>query len=90
MPKQQVSKKGQVYGFLKEMTHSTIMAYFHCRTQIRIQTRTRTPVLCRIFPLVQIWTLDPLIEIYVIGMEICPWHRDPSLKWVQYPFGKGI
>ena len=26
---------------------------------------------------------DPLIEMYVIGMEICPWDRDPSLKWVQ-------
>ena len=27
---------------------------------------------------------DPLIEMYVLGTEICP------LKWVQYPFGKGI
>ena len=26
---------------------------------------------------------DPLIEMYVIGTEICPWDRDPSLKWVQ-------
>ena len=26
---------------------------------------------------------DPLIEIYVIGTEICPWDSDPSLKWVQ-------
>ena len=26
---------------------------------------------------------DPLIEMYVIGMEICPWDRDPTLKWVQ-------
>ena len=33
---------------------------------------------------------DLLIEMYVIGMEICPWDGDPSLKWVQYPFGKGI
>ena len=23
---------------------------------------------------------DPLIEMYVIGMEICPWDRDLSLK----------
>ena len=33
---------------------------------------------------------DPLIEMYVIGMEICAWDRDLSLKWVQYPFVKGI
>ena len=33
---------------------------------------------------------DPLIEMYVIGTEICPWDRDTSLKWVRYPFGKGI
>ena len=33
---------------------------------------------------------DPLIEIYVVGMEICPWNRDLSLKWVQNPFRKGI
>ena len=26
---------------------------------------------------------DPLTERYVIGIEICPWDRDPSLKWVQ-------
>ena len=31
---------------------------------------------------------DSLIEMYVIGTEICPWDRDVSLKWVQYPFGK--
>ena len=28
--------------------------------------------------------------MHVIGMEICPWHRDLSLKWVHYPFGTGI
>ena len=33
---------------------------------------------------------DLLIEMYVIGMEICPWDRDLSQEWVQYPFGKGI
>ena len=33
---------------------------------------------------------DPLIEMYVKGTEICPWDRDTSLKWVQYPLGKGI
>ena len=33
---------------------------------------------------------DPLIEMFVIGMEIYPWDRDPFLKWVQYPFRKGI
>ena len=26
---------------------------------------------------------DPLIEMYGIGTEICPWDGDPSLKWVQ-------
>ena len=26
---------------------------------------------------------DPLIEIYVVGTEICPWDRDLFLKWVQ-------
>ena len=31
---------------------------------------------------------DPLIEMYVIETEICPWESDLSLKWVQYPFGK--
>ena len=36
------------------------------------------------------WESDPLIEMYVIGTEICPWGRDPSLKWVQYRFGRGI
>ena len=23
---------------------------------------------------------DPLIEMYVIGIDICPWDRDPYLK----------
>ena len=26
---------------------------------------------------------NPLIQMYGIGMEICPWDRDPSLKWVS-------
>ena len=26
---------------------------------------------------------DPLIEMYGIGMDICPWDRYLSLKWVQ-------
>ena len=26
---------------------------------------------------------NPLIQMYGIGMEICPWDGDPSLKWVQ-------
>ena len=26
---------------------------------------------------------DPLIQMYGIGMEICPWDGDLSLKWVQ-------
>ena len=31
---------------------------------------------------------DPLIEMYLTGAEICPWYRDPSLQWAQYPLGK--
>ena len=38
----------------------SVMAYFHWRTRIR--TRTRIPVLCRIFPLVQIQTLIPWLK----------------------------
>ena len=26
---------------------------------------------------------NPLIQMYVIGTEICPWDGDLSLKWVQ-------
>ena len=26
---------------------------------------------------------DPLIEMYVIGMEICHWNRDPSLNMTR-------
>ena len=26
---------------------------------------------------------DPLVEVYEMGTEICPWDGDPSLKWVQ-------
>ena len=58
------------------------MAYSHCRTRIQIRTRTRIPVLYRNFTLVRIQT-DPLIEVYGIGMDICPWDRYLSLKWVQ-------
>ena len=56
------------------------MAYFYCQ----IRTRTRIPVICRIFPLVQI--LIPWWN----RMKICSWDRDLSLKWIKYPFGKGI
>ena len=30
---------------------------------------------------------DPLIEIHVVGMEICPWNRDLSLKWAIWESG---
>ena len=40
------------------------MTYFHCRTRIQL-TRRQITILCRIFPLVQIQTCDPLIEMYV-------------------------
>ena len=33
---------------------------------------------------------DPLIEMYVIEIQICPWDTDLSQKWVQYAFEKGI
>ena len=63
--------------------HHVLMAYFHCRSRIRIPTQRRIPVLCRIFALVSDSDSEPLIELYVIGMEICSWDGDPSLTWVQ-------
>ena len=66
------------------------MAYFHCRTRIRI--RTRIPVLCRIFPLVQIRTLIPWLKgiriwVWVSGNMFCitlcshrVWNPSPSLS----------
>ena len=60
-----------------------------CLTLIWIRTWIQIPVLCRIFPLVQIYS-DPPIKMYVTGVESCRWDRDLSIKWVQYPFGKGI
>ena len=40
----------------KQRCRFFILAYFHCWTRIwnRTQTRTQIPVICRIFPLVQI------------------------------------
>ena len=60
-------------------TVSQFMAYFHCWTQIRIQTQTQIPVLCRIFSIGSDSNSDPLIEMYVIGTEICLWDRDLCL-----------
>ena len=37
----------------------------------------------QVFPLVWRWIPIPLLKYSKIGMEICPWDRDPSLKWVQ-------
>ena len=56
-----------------------LMAYFHCRTRIRIQTRTRIPVLCRYCGKgIQIW-------IWVSGNMFCmilcshrAWNPNPS------------
>ena len=32
---------------------------------------------------------DPQTEMYVIGTEICPWDRDPSLNGYSTHLGKG-
>ena len=37
----------------------TVLAYFHCQIRIQIRTCTWIHILCRIFPLVHIWTLIP-------------------------------
>ena len=52
--------------------HVDVMAYSHCQIWTRLPTRTRIPVLCRNFTLVQNSDSDHLIEIYVVGTEICP------------------
>ena len=49
------------------------MAYFHCWTQIRIQTRDTDSCTMQDFSIALDLDSDPLIEMYVIGME----------KWVQ-------
>ena len=47
----------QIYRVLalKPSIQTAVMAYFHFRGRIQ----TLIPLLCRIFPLVQIWTLIP-------------------------------
>ena len=42
----------------------------------------------QVFPLVWRRIPIPLLKYSKIGMEICPWNGDPSLKWVQQPSGK--
>ena len=42
------------------------------------------------FPIGSDSDCDPLIGMYVVGTEICPWDRDLSLKLTHYPFGKGF
>ena len=37
----------------------------------------------QVFPLVRRQIPIPLLKYSKIGMEICPWDRDLSLKWVQ-------
>ena len=54
-------------------------AYSHCRIRARIPTQTRIPVLCRNSDP----DSDPLIEMYGIGMDICPRDGYLSLKWAQ-------
>ena len=66
-----------------------IMAYFHCRTWIRIRTRIRTPspvvtlYYAELFPLFWIWIRIPvqmvsqMVTVPILGTEICPWNRDP-------------
>ena len=59
-----------------------LMAYSHCQIRTRIPTQTWIFILCRNFTLVQIRT-DALVEMYGIGMDICPRDRYLSLKWVK-------
>ena len=69
------------------------MAYFYCRTRFQIQTQTWQD-----FPIGSELDFDPLIEMYVIGTEICHlgkkyfpkmgtvtiWERDPNLSPGQW------
>ena len=48
-----------------EIFSITVLTYFHCRTQIRIRTRTQIPVLCRYYGK-RIW-----IWIWVSGNMFC-------------------
>ena len=59
-----------------------IMAYFHHRRWIWIRIRMDSCTM-QDFSTGSDSDSDPLIEMYGIGMEICPWDGDPSLKWVQ-------
>ena len=60
----------------------TVMAYFHCRTRIRIRTQDRFLYYAGLSIGLDLDS-DPLIEMYVIGTEVSPWDGDPFLKWVQ-------
>ena len=61
------------------------MAYFHCRTWIRIRIRTPSPVVtlyyAELFPLVWIriripvWMVSQMVTVPILGREICPWNR---------------
>ena len=66
-------------------THTILlMAYFHCRRWIWIQIRIWIPVLCLYYSSTGLDSdSDLLIQMYGIGMEICLWDGDLSLKWVQ-------
>ena len=37
----------------------------------------------QVFPLVQTQIPIPSLKYSKVGMEMCPWDGDPSLKWVQ-------
>ena len=53
----------------------SIMAYLHCRTGHAFLHYAD-------FSIDSDSDSDPLIEMYVMGMEICSWDGDMSLRWV--------
>ena len=65
------------------INHSLMVAYSHWRMQTRIPTRTQDSCTMQKFHIGSDSDSDPLIEMYVVGIEICPWDREMSLKWVQ-------
>ena len=66
-----------------------LISYIHCRTLDSDSDLDTDSCTIQCFSIGSDSDSDPLIKMYVIGTEICPWDRDPSLKWIQYPLEKG-
>ena len=66
-----------------------LISYIHCRTLDSDSDLDTDSCTMQDFSTGSDSDPDPLIEMYVIGTEICSLDRDPSLKWVQYQLGKG-